>query len=370
MAVHSAISTTRSWAEISVSAIRSNVRVVKKYCPESRLIAVLKADAYGHGARLVARTLSAEADQIAVANVTEARELRQEGILQPILILSPSLPSERAEIVQAGWLPTVSSLEEFRSYASFAGSKPVAINLKLDTGMGRAGLLQDSAAELLQLAQSTSQVRIVQISTHLPSADCDAEFTRGQLEKFSAAAQELRLQFPQVTFHALNSAGILRFGSHAHDWVRPGLMLYGLSPLPEFQPELLPACTWKTRICLVRDLPRDQGVSYGRRFVTQKPTRTGLLAVGYADGYPRNLSGQGAEVLIQGRRCPVLGIITMDLIVVDLSAVPTAQVGEEVVLIGCQGEETILATELAEKAGTIPWEILTGIQNRVKRVEV
>ena len=370
MAEISVTPATRTWAEISASAIRANAEVVKKYCPDSQLIAVLKADGYGHGARLAARALGDAAAQIAVANVTEARELCEGGITRPILILSPALPMERREIIESGWIPTVSSLDEFQSYAAGAEGRRVAINLKVDTGMGRAGLLHDSAEALLQLAQSTSSIQIAQISTHLASSDCDEAYTRQQLTHFAARVKEWRHRCPGTTFHALNSAGILRFGDAAFDSVRPGLMLYGVSPLPEFQSELTPACTWKTRICLVRDLPPNHGVSYGRRYITAKPTRTGLLAAGYADGYPRTLSGQSAEVLIQGQRCPVLGIITMDLLIVDLSHVPTAQVGDEVILMGRQGNESIGAAELAQKAGTIPWEILTGIQNRVRRVEV
>lgn len=360
----------RSWTEISCSALLANARVVKKYCPNAEIIAVVKADGYGHGAVRVAKALESQVSHFAVANVTEAIELRQGGLRHPILVLGPVLPGERAAVVAAEFIPTVSNLEEIENFAELATERRFAINLKIDTGMGRAGILLESANELLNAARSYSNLEIQQISTHLPAPDSDEIFTRNQLEKFTAFTREQQKRFPETRVHSLNSGGILRFNSYAADLVRPGLMLYGASPIPEFQSELTPVCTWKAPLCLIRDLPANHGVSYGRRFITAKPMRTALLPLGYADGYPRSLSERGAEVLIHGQRCPILGIITMDLIVVDVSRVPDAKIGDEAVLLGRQGEETITAQNLADKAGTIPWEILTGIQNRVKRVTV
>lgn len=360
----------RTWTEISSSALQANAEVVKRYCPNAEIIAVVKADGYGHGAVRVAQALESQVSHFAVANVTEATELRRGGIRHPILVLGPVLPGERAAMVAAKFIPTISTLEEIQSFAQLAADRRFALNLKIDTGMGRAGILLESANELLAVARSYPNVEIQQISTHLTSPDSDETFTRIQLEKFSAFAREQQQRFPETRFHSLNSGGILRFSSYEADLVRPGLMLYGASPIPEFQYELTPVCTWKAPICLIRELPADHGVSYGRRFITTKPMRTALLPVGYADGYPRSLSERGAEVLIHGHRCPVLGIITMDLIVVDVSRVPAAKIGDEAVLLGRQGEETISVQNLADKAGTIPWEILTGIQSRVKRVTV
>ena len=169
--------------------------------------------------------------------------------------------------------------------------------------------------------------------------------------------------------HVENSAGIIAFPAQAEDMVRAGLMLYGSAPRPEFQPRLRAVMTWKTRITLLRTAPADHGISYGRTFRPAQPTRVATLAVGYADGYQRHLSGRGAHVLIRGVRCLVLGRVTMDQIIADVTALPALEIGEEVVLIGRQGSEEILAAELATKAGTIAWEIFTGIGWRVERVE-
>ena len=368
MSAESEALTTRTWAEIHPDAIRANAGVVRKYCPQSGIIAVIKADAYGHGALTAAHALADRAEIFAVANLEEAQSLQNGGFHQPQLILSPALPGERAEMVAAGYLPTISDAGELAAFAALAKNQPVAVSLKVDTGMGRLGFLPGPAESLLQSAHQSPGIEIRHICTHLPSADSDPAFTEAQLRRFAEFIEPLRKRLPGTTFHALNSAGILRFGSFAQDFVRPGLMLYGVSPLPEFAAELQPACTWKTRICLLRDLPANHGVSYGRRYVAPRAIRTALLPVGYADGYPRPLSERGAEVLIHGRRCPVLGMVTMDLVIVDVTSLPHAAVGDEVVLMGPQGNETITAQELADKAGTIPWEILTGIQGRVRRV--
>ena len=178
------------------------------------------------------------------------------------------------------------------------------------------------------------------------------------------------LGIAQPVVHVENSAGLIGFPAQAGDMVRAGLMLYGSAPRPEFQPRLRAAMTWKTRIALLRTAPAGHGISYGRTFKTVQPTRIATLAVGYADGYRRHLSGRGAEVLIGGRRCPVLGRVTMDQIVADVTALPAVEVGDEVVLMGRQGAEEIPAAELAEKAGTIAWEIFTGLGRRVERVNL
>jgi len=356
----------RTWAEISPAALRANARAVRRRCPEAGIIAVIKADAYGHGAALVAEALENDVAAFAVANLAEALTLPATPA-RPVLILSPALPEERAPLAAAGFIPTISSAAELAAFAGLARTRPLPVSLKIDTGMGRAGAFSSEAAALLEAARTLAGIEVRHIASHLPSADTDAAYTEHQLETFAAFAREQRPHFPGTTFHILNSAGILGFGRWAQDLVRPGLMLYGVSPLPEFQSELQPACTWKTRVCLVRELPAGHGVSYGRRFVTRRPTRTALLAAGYADGYPRILSGRGAEVLIRGKRCPVLGTITMDLTIVDVTGLPEAAAGDEAVLLGAQGGECIHARELADKAETIPWEILTGIQNRVQR---
>jgi len=205
------------------------------------------------------------------------------------------------------------------------------------------------------------------ISTHLPVPDEDATYTLSQLRRFAKLANKLRTIAPLAKIHALNSAGILGFSNHAHDLVRPGLMLYGSAYPPKFQPLLRPALTWKARVLLVRDIGRNCSVSYGRTFITAHPMRIASLAIGYADGFPRQVSGREAHVLVGGKRCPVLGRVTMDQVLVDVTRVPQVTAGDEAVLIGEQEGEKILARELAEKADTISWDIFTGIGARVRR---
>lgn len=218
-------------------------------------------------------------------------------------------------------------------------------------------------------------MRVRGLTTHLPSADEDADFTERQLAGFSSLVGDvLKLwgngeDAPKV--HALNSAGVLRFAGRlpSQGLMRPGLMLYGVAPEPCFQDELRPVMALKTRVRLVRDLPAGRGVSYGRTFVTKNSTRVATLGMGYGDGYPRGLSGKGADVLIAGRRCPLLGRVTMDQIMVDVTSLPgDLSPGEEVVVFGRQGESEVSVREVAEKAGTIPWEILTNISRRIPRL--
>jgi alanine racemase len=245
----------------------------------------------------------------------------------------------------------------------------VEIHFVIDTGMGRIGSWQDEALREAEEIRALPGVRITGLASHLPVADEDDSFTRAQLERFAALAGELRrggIDAPIV--HVENSAGLLGYPALAGDMVRAGLMLYGSSPLPEWQPHLRPVMTWKTRVTLVREVGAGRGISYGRTFLTPHPMRIATLAVGYADGYQRHLTNRGAEVLIRGRRCAVLGRVTMDQILADVTALPEIEAGEEVVLLGRQGTEEILAAELATKAGTIAWEIFTGVGQRVERV--
>lgn len=351
----------RTWAEIDLSAIRHNLGAVRhRIGSASGIIAVVKANAYGHGMRNVAEAIVDEVAFFGVANLEEACGL--EGIERDILLLSPSLPSERREVVARGFIPTVSSAAEA---AAFTGGR---VNLKIDTGMGRIGCWQGSALDTVSAIASTPEIVLHSISTHLPSADEDVEFTLGQLENFAALSIELRRLAPGARIHALNSGGILEFPGHSHDFVRPGLMLYGSAYPAHHQDLLRPALSWKARVVLVREVGPGRSVSYGRTFVTQRPSRIASLGVGYADGFPRQASNQGAHVLIGGRRCPVVGRVTMDQILVDVTEVEDVHPGTEAVLIGRQGTEEILARELADQAGTISWHIFTGLGPRVKRV--
>lgn len=334
-------------------------------------MAVVKANAYGHGVGPIVRALADSAEYFGVANAAEAREVRTHLPAAQLFILGPALPEERAEIVAEGFIPSVSDVAEGAAYDELAGKSRVPVHLIIDTGMGRIGAWQDEALETARGLAQRPGLEITGIASHLPSADEDETFTREQLARFHQLVAELRaagIHAPLV--HVENSAGLLAFPAQAGEMVRAGLMLYGVSPLPEWQNHLRPVLTWKARVTLVRNVGAGRGVSYGRTFITAEPMRVATLGVGYADGYQRHLTNRSADVLIGGRRCRVLGRVTMDQIMVDVSALPEVAAGDEAVLIGRQGEEKILASELATKAGTIPWEIFTGIGRRVERVVI
>jgi alanine racemase len=363
----------RCWAEISAAALRHNLRVIHE-CVEGKsgVMAIVKANAYGHGLAGVLDAIGGEVEMLGVANLAEAIAAREISPDASIFILGAALPEERAGIAAHGFIPSISSVAEAREFARFAPERcPLQVHLVLDTGMGRIGVWQDDALLAAAEIERIPGLRIAGLATHLPVADEDETFTAAQLarsERLFSGLVAAGIRAPVV--HSLNSAGVIRFSRHAGSLVRAGLMLYGSSPIPEFQPRLRPALTWKTRITLVRDVAAGRGVSYGRTFITPGPMRIATLSVGYADGYQRHLSNRGAQVLIGGRRCAVLGRVTMDQILADVSHVPEAAPGEEAVLIGRQGDQEILADELAEKAGTIPWEIFTGIGPRVERLAV
>lgn len=355
--------------EISLPALRHNIETIRQRIgPSSGIMGVVKADAYGHGVEEIAQALAPHVGAYGVANLEEALEIEPLGLGKDILILGPSLPGERPEVVQHGFIATVSSIKEAGAFAALGTEeKPARLNLKIDTGMGRIGFWQDHALDAVEQISKVPGVSVAMISTHLPLADEDETYTRDQLNYFAGLAREFRKIVPGVCIHALNSGGVWKFPEHAHDLVRTGLMLYGSAYPPEYQSLVRPVMTWKSRIVLLRDVDPGRGISYGRIFVTRQKTRVATLPVGYADGFPRQVSGLGAEVLVGGKRCPVLGRVTMDQILVDVTTHPEVVLGEEAVIVGRQGSEEILAADLAAKAGTIAWDIFTGIKNRVHR---
>jgi alanine racemase len=359
----------RCWAEIDQAALRHNAGVVRERVgPNVPVIAVVKANAYGHGMIGVANALVNDAQLFGVANLEEAEALRKH-VRQPIIVLGPALPAERAPIAEGGFIPSISTLEEACEFDRAAKNAPVTINLVIDTGMGRMGVVQAHATELFRQIAGLANVKIHSVSTHLPVSNEDEAFTRTELAQFSELVKKLRADLPaKFQVHALPSAGVLAYSNPPFDVVRTGLILYGISPLAEFQKLLRPVMTWKTNLALIRDMPAGHGISYGRTFITPREMRVATLSAGYADGYPRHLSNRGAAVLVRGKRCPLLGRVTMDLMMIDVTHLADASVGDEAVLMGRQGEEEISATELAERADTITWEITTRIGARVRRV--
>lgn len=359
----------RCWAEINLGALRQNAAVAHERARNHvALLAVIKANGYGHGLSAVAKALSDDAQLFGVANVDEAIEARQ-AVPHPIMILGPALASERAEIVDHKFIASVSSYDEARAFSN-ASETPVAVACVIDTGMGRMGMSEKDAVSELQKIAALPRLSIHSVSSHLPSADEDPDYTAEQLHRFAKLVAQIRAAVPgSYMVHALPSAGVFGFNTSRFDFARVGLMLYGISPLPEFQSFLTPAMTLKTRVVLLRELPAGSSVSYGRTFIAQRRTRVATIAAGYADGVPRSLSNRGA-VLIRGRRCRIIGRVTMDLIMIDVTDDASVMEGDEVVIIGSQGNEQILASEVARWGSTIAWEVFTGIGSRVARVYV
>jgi alanine racemase len=328
---------------------------------------VVKAHSHGNGVMGVAEALGDDAQLFGVANLEEAIALRERFHL-PVIILGPSLPEEFATIVERGFIPTVSTFQEAEAFDRIGKT---AINFKIDTGMGRMGAVENEAVEIFKRVAALPKIDIHSVSTHMPVSDVDRDYTRDELVRFRKIVEQLRAAVPgNYKAHVLQSAGTLAFNNPTFEIVRAGIILYGISPLPEFQNILKPAMTWKTRIGLVRDMPKGSSISYGRTFITPRAMRVATVTCGYADGYPRHLSNCGADVLVRGKRCPLLGRVTMDLIMIDVSHIEDVDVGEEVVLMGRQGDEDVCCAELGEKAATITWEITTRIGQRVRRVFV
>jgi alanine racemase len=360
----------RCWAEIHQNALRHNAKVVRERIGSAELLAVVKANGYGHGMAGVAQALAEDAQLFGVANLEEATELRA-ALPHPIIILGPALPEERAIIAERGFIPSISTFEEAQDFDRVAAGAQVAINLKVDTGMGRMGVPEGEALEVFKKVSGLPRIRIHSVSTHLPVSNEDAEYTRDELLRFDNIVKQFRAAAPgNFKAHVLQSAGLLAFADALFDVVRAGIILYGISPLPEFQKLFKPAMTWKTRIALVRNMPKGSSISYGRTFITPRKMRIATLSAGYADGYPRHLSNRDAAVLVRGHRCALLGRVTMDLMMIDVSNIDGVQAGDEVVLMGRDGNEEVSCAELAQRAGTITWEITTRIGRRVRRVYV
>jgi alanine racemase len=353
-------------AEVDVAALRANAAWLRARIGRAQLLGVVKADGYGHGAVTVARALAGVVDGLAVSLTEEGFELRAAGVAGPILVMGAVYGAAHREVVAAGLTPVVTDLGAVEAFARVG--EPVEVHLKLDTGMSRLGVRPEHLGAFLDGCARYPAVRIAGLMTHLASADSDAELTRLQLARLAAALPRVRAHARgPLVVHAANSAATLAFPASHLDAVRPGLALYGGG-----HPELSPVLRFVTAICALRDLEPGDVVSYGAQFRAERPTRVATLPVGYADGYPRRLSahvaGRDSHVLVRGRRCPVIGAVCMDMLMVDVTALgDVVSVGDEVVLIGRQGEEQVTAAELAAHAGLIEYEITCGVSKRVPR---
>ena len=379
--------TLRCWAEVDLNALRENLAWIRHRVGAGvKVITVVKADAYGHGLRQIAGLLmQSGTDVFGVANLVEAAAIRSVGKGWPILMLGACLPDEIELAIRDNVMPTLSSVAEALSFSKIATSlkKVASVQVKVDTGMGRLGVSVAEAAELIRLVQSLPNLHLVGIYTHYASAEEDAAFSREQHRRFrkvlaalfsdSDHASDITHRGQIEYLHVNNSAGILFEPSSLYNCVRPGLLVYGVTPStnrklpPLLKKHLRPALTWKAHVSLVKEIPARTPLSYGGSFVTRKRTRVATITAGYGDGYMRAGSNR-AQVLIHGRRCPVVGRVTMDQTLVDVTRVPDIAIGDEAVLVGHQGNDCIAASELASWCNTVPWEILTNINHRVPRV--
>lgn len=362
-----------SQVTISLDAIAANVRSVKSLVPDDvSLMAVVKANAYGHGAPEIARVASNNgAELLAVANIEEAFELRRAGIDSPILTLS-YVPAEAiSRAIDLGVRVTVYDCEQAQQYQSAAdySLKTLSTHIKVDTGMGRLGVLPADADALCRLVYELPALKLEGIFTHFSSADADSQHTAEQLSRFCdllTALERKGLRFQYV--HAANSAALLTEPSSRFNLVRPGLLLYGMNPLEDGAgPDWLqPAMTWRTAIAQVKTLRAGSAVGYGNTYLTQGSESIAVLPVGYADGL-RRAPRTWREVLVRGQRAPLVGRVSMEKTAINVSHIPGARAGDEVVLLGKQGDDEISAEEIASWIGSVNYEVITSIAPRAPR---
>ena len=362
-------------ARIDEHALMHNLREARRKAPRSRVMGIVKADGYGHGGTIAARAfLQAGADWLGVALVEEGLALRHVGITAPILVLGGQY-TDYGLLLQHRLTPLVYRADMIDQLAAAARARgvPAEAHLKLDTGMGRIGALPQDLPALVAHLRSRPEVRITGLCSHFANADLrDPTATRLAMELFVEGRRALLDGGqPLQLCHLANSAATLDLPSSHHDMVRPGLMLYGAAPAPRFAglAELKPAMSWVTGIAHLKHVPAGTPISYGHRWTARRDSVIATLPVGYADGYRRSLTNK-AEVLLGGRRVKQVGTVCMDMMMIDATDVPSARLGDEVVLLGQQGSESITAEDLADLCDTIPYELFCSIGSRVPRVTI
>jgi alanine racemase len=360
---------------IDHEALRWNFRQIReKVGPKVKILAMVKANAYGHGAPAIAKTLAAAGgDVFGVATLEEGIELRGAGILQPILVVAGVYVEQVSQFLEHGLTPVVHELETLRRLESAVRGKGASLNihLEVDTGMGRTGFLAHDIDLWLAELTKLKALSIEGVFSHFSDAEtANEEYSENQLRNFLSGINRFHgAGITPALVHMAKSAALLTVPASHFTMVRPGLALYGIYPSPQLSSEiaLKPVLSWKTRILQLKRVPEGASLGYGRMFVTKRNSLIATLPLGYADGYHRILSN-GAVVLIRGRRAPVAGRISMDLTTIDVTDIDEVQQGDEVILIGRQGDETISADEMASWANTISYEILTSIGARVPRI--
>ncbi len=357
-------------AEINLEAARENVKIIRKISGAS-VLAVVKADAYAHGAAAVAPAfLKAGASRLCVASPGEGIDLRDSGMESPVIVLNPAEPRDTEAMAEYGLMPVIGDIKTAERF-SRAGKNlknSQKIHIEIDTGMGRSGFLPDETLQSVKKIAGMDNIEIEGIFTHFSCADEeDPDFTEEQIKKFKKASIEIEAEGIVIPCkHTSNSAGIMAFPHDAANAVRPGLLLYGISPFADKSPPTKPVMTLKTRIINIRKLPPGSPLSYGRTYKTAAESVIATLAIGYADGYDRRLSNR-ANVLINGKRAPIAGRICMDRCLADITGIP-AKTGDEAILVGTQGKETISVEELSQICGTVPNEFVSRLGKRIQRL--
>ena len=369
----------RAWVEVCEAAVQANARTLRRsLAPGCHLMAVVKADGYGHGAVPVARAAAAGgASSFGVATLQEGVELRQAGLRQPVLVLGNlTQPEELRACLHWQLMPTLSGMREVLLCQNLAAGsgRPMAVQLKLDTGMARLGAPWQEGRRMVEAISALEAVQLAGLYSHLADADAPGSgldpLTRQQQERFEQVLASVHAAGLECgSRHLANSAGTLRTAQLHYDMVRVGLALYGQRPAAHLGGSLAlqPAMQVRARVCLIREVPAGTGVSYGHRFTTQRPSRLAVVSIGYADGVPRLLSNR-LQVLHQGRRIPQVGAITMDQLVLDATEAPELDQGSVVTLLGSDGAERIDPLAWSDPCGTIPWEILCGFKHRLPRL--
>jgi alanine racemase len=359
---------------VDLDALVWNFRQIRsKVGPRVKVLSMVKANGYGHGAPAVAKALAAAGnDAFGVAILEEGVELRQAGIQAPILVLAGAYPDQVDQFFDNRLTPVIHALENAKELdrAAHGRNKTFNVHLKVDTGMGRLGFLAGEIDSWLPKIKKFKALKIEGVFSHFSHAESvEGSYTRQQLRLFQRVVEQLHDAGIAPLAHLANSAATITLPAAYFDMVRPGLMLYGVYPSPAMasQISLKPVLSWKTRILQLKQVPVGSSISYGQTFITQRESLIATLPMGYADGYPRLLSNRG-EVLVSGKRAPVAGRVCMDLTMIDVTDIEKIQPGDEVVLLGRQGDAEISADEMAAWANTISYEILTSISSRVPRI--
>jgi len=364
----------RSWVEVDLDNFIDNLKEIKRLIgPKVDFMPTVKADAYGHGALEISNAaLKNGARMLGVANADEGVQLRISGIEAPIVILGPSTTAEIEQIIKYNLTPSVSDLPFAKKLhnALIKSHHKLPVHIEVDTGMGRGGTMHTEALNLVLAISNLPNIILEGIFSHFASSEKIIPYNDEQWGKFLDVLADLEYRGINIPIrHIDNSGAVLNYPDFKLNMVRPGIMTYGIYPSPENESKarLAPVMSFKTTIVLIKDFPAGYGIGYNSTFVTTRPTRIATIPVGYGDGYPLILSNRG-EALIRGRRTPVVGRISMDMCTIDVTHIPGCSVGDEVVLLGRQGKESISAHEIADKAQTISYEVLCALGKRAPRV--